>query len=551
MNHWRRFYMNKRLLLSEYKLRQRKAEMELASVTEEISSSKIELVTVTETREALQKNVIELDRHKLVSLEEPCYSDCEIIPAGSESLTESLELMQQAFGSPGGKSRVAQKIIDVMPEHKTYVEGFAGGAAVYWKKEPSDLEVLNDFDEEIAGAYEFIKNVTEEQVKVLESKNWAADQKLWKKLMDQELGESPIENFYKFLYTNYHSYGKSRKSFGHMPDTMQSKICSRLMKLKGRMTNTFVNQGSYVDMVEKYDSPETFFYLDPPYPGEWPGPTGADAWGEKHVKEMVHVLSEVKGKYMVSINNLPWIAEEFRKVESNRLNKLKVPRSFRKGDTAKYELLITNYDIGSKKKVENKEATGLNSVNTANSFDSPESAVSELFKIGNEFAVCKRYNGLKVLVEKIGNKVSIVDYSGKDITSHFNNVVYNAKQLCKADYLMECTIAQYNGKKPVELCELDSKNFDESSVIFHISDLMSYDGSITELSWVDRRKILESKNLKMTCNFNIAPAMSVSNEDEALKAIKLVSCLRGSIGAIVKNYLGKYSSDVFEVQGGN
>ena len=49
-----------------------------------------------------------------------------------EVTIEKLQL--QIFGSPGGKSRVSQKLVDCIPEHKVYVEPFIGGGAVFFKK---------------------------------------------------------------------------------------------------------------------------------------------------------------------------------------------------------------------------------------------------------------------------------------------------------------------------------------------------------------------------------------------------------------------------------
>ena len=89
-----------------------------------------------------------------------------------DDLTEGL---RPAFGSPGGKRLLSSKIIPYFPEHKVYVEPFIGGGAVFFKKKPSQEEIINDKDSEIAFAYRFIQGITEE--KINELKNDEMDKK--------------------------------------------------------------------------------------------------------------------------------------------------------------------------------------------------------------------------------------------------------------------------------------------------------------------------------------------------------------------------------------
>ena len=49
----------------------------------------------------------------------------------------------------GGKNRLATKIISMLPEHTTYVEAFCGGAQVFFHKQSSEVEILNDLDGEV------------------------------------------------------------------------------------------------------------------------------------------------------------------------------------------------------------------------------------------------------------------------------------------------------------------------------------------------------------------------------------------------------------------
>src|SRR5229473_867501 len=62
----------------------------------------------------------------------------------------------------GGKNRLAKRVIEIFPEHTTYVEAFAGGAQVFFRKEPSNVEVLNDLDGEIVNFYRICQQHYEE-----------------------------------------------------------------------------------------------------------------------------------------------------------------------------------------------------------------------------------------------------------------------------------------------------------------------------------------------------------------------------------------------------
>src|SRR5580700_11207279 len=67
----------------------------------------------------------------------------------------------------GGKNRLAKGLIEVFPEHTTYVEAFAGGAQVFFHKEASKVEVLNDLDYEIVNFFRVCQHHYPELVRYL------------------------------------------------------------------------------------------------------------------------------------------------------------------------------------------------------------------------------------------------------------------------------------------------------------------------------------------------------------------------------------------------
>ncbi len=57
----------------------------------------------------------------------------------------------------GGKQKLASTIVPLIPEHTLYNEPFAGGAAIMFAKEPSELEVLNDTNKELINFYKVLQ----------------------------------------------------------------------------------------------------------------------------------------------------------------------------------------------------------------------------------------------------------------------------------------------------------------------------------------------------------------------------------------------------------
>lgn len=65
----------------------------------------------------------------------------------------------------GGKRRLAEHLIPRFPRHTCYVEVFAGGAALYFLKNPSKVEVINDVNGELVNLYRVVKTHLEEFVR--------------------------------------------------------------------------------------------------------------------------------------------------------------------------------------------------------------------------------------------------------------------------------------------------------------------------------------------------------------------------------------------------
>lgn len=67
----------------------------------------------------------------------------------------------------GGKSLLAKKIITKIPEHNCYCEVFAGAAWLLFKKEESEVEIINDINTDLVTLYRVVKLHLEEFIRYL------------------------------------------------------------------------------------------------------------------------------------------------------------------------------------------------------------------------------------------------------------------------------------------------------------------------------------------------------------------------------------------------
>src|SRR3989337_452038 len=78
--------------------------------------------------------------------------------------TSNHQTINSPFKWVGGKSRLRKQIIALLPKHTCYVELFSGAAWVLFGKPPSDVEVLNDLDQELITFFRVVKEKPEELI---------------------------------------------------------------------------------------------------------------------------------------------------------------------------------------------------------------------------------------------------------------------------------------------------------------------------------------------------------------------------------------------------
>ena len=171
----------------------------------------------------------------------------------------------------GGKSKLSAIISGMLPKHKSYCEVFAGAAWVFFKKEPSRYEVLNDKDGDLVSFYRVLQNHLEEFLRqfkwLLSSHEWWDD---WTRQISAG-GLTDIQRAARYYYIQRQSFGGkvAGRTWGapkeHAPRINLLRMEEELSGVHLRLSRVTIENMNWPDFVLRYNKPETFFYLDPPY----------------------------------------------------------------------------------------------------------------------------------------------------------------------------------------------------------------------------------------------------------------------------------------------
>jgi len=245
----------------------------------------------------------------------------------------------------GGKNRLAGKIISLLPKHTTYVEPFAGGAQVLFHKPESKVEVLNDLNGEIVNFFRVCQWHHEELVRHL--KYSLMSRKLFQILAASNPETlTDVQRASRFFYLQKNSFGglvlKQNYHYTviHSPNYNLARVPDIIEKAHQRLLRVQLECLPYEKILEKYDRAETLFYLDPPY---WNRQLYRFNFSESEFIELEKRLRQLKGKFILSLNDCPEVRELFK---ASHIRKEDLAYSAQRKAGNKYgELLIANFPL--------------------------------------------------------------------------------------------------------------------------------------------------------------------------------------------------------------
>jgi len=251
--------------------------------------------------------------------------------------------MRGPFAYVGGKSKVAAKIIAMFPEHRTFLEVFGGAGHVLFAKEPSSVEVLNDLDSDVVTFFRTCQRHHEELIRYL---RFVVKSREWFDLLNAQDPKAltDIERSGRFFFLQRNAYAGAVRNRGFGYSVTEGSrfnpehIPTLIENTHKRLARVQIEHLPWQELLKKYDRESTLAFLDPPYFGKQ---LYNHNFSRSDFIELEKRLRELKGKFVLTLNDLAEVREIFRRFHFREFDLAYTAQ--RVAGKRFCELLITNY----------------------------------------------------------------------------------------------------------------------------------------------------------------------------------------------------------------
>lgn len=255
----------------------------------------------------------------------------------------------------GGKYQLASFIVSLFPDHKHYIEVFAGALHVLFAKPKSKLETVNDANEDLMNFWLVARDHTADLIHKIE---WTPySRALFLRWKNETKPEDPVEWAARWFFLNSAKVNNvwsggwgCSKSGDRLSGTSRPKklraATARLWETRDRLAQVQIERADFRTMLERYaKDPGNLLYLDPPYIGSEAG--YVVRFSQQDHIDLAELLNACEARVLLTYEDHPQVRElykdwSFYEVSVKRCSQVCKPGEKRK---SAIELLLTNYDI--------------------------------------------------------------------------------------------------------------------------------------------------------------------------------------------------------------
>jgi len=219
----------------------------------------------------------------------------------------------------GGKFLLAPWIIEHFPEHRTYVEPYAGAASVLLRKPRSYAEIYNDRWDEVVRVFRVLRDPEKSVAleKLLRLTPFARTE--FESATHDAISKMPeLEAVRLTMFRSFAGFGSAstngkystgfrcnsnRSGTTPAQDWMHFPDC--IKEFTERLKGVVIENRHALEVIQQHDGRDAFFYLDPPYPHSTRNMVRGNAAYECEMSDDDHrlladVLRSLKGRVLLS-----------------------------------------------------------------------------------------------------------------------------------------------------------------------------------------------------------------------------------------------------------
>jgi DNA adenine methylase len=253
----------------------------------------------------------------------------------------------------GGKQQLAGIILGLIPPHRVYCEPFLGGGAIFFAKEPVEVEIINDTNGEIINFYEVVQqNFTALKKEIAVSLHSRRQHHHAEVIYQNPDMFDRIKRAWAVWVLANGSYGNKMTggyAYGrvgcHHSRTLDNKRAGFSIEYADRLKRVQIESCDALRIIASRDIADAFFYLDPPYVGADQG--HYDGYTQEDFDALLNILKGIKGKFLLSSYRNKTLTEFTRQNNWSALElKMSSPMTHgSKSQRYKVEVLTANYPI--------------------------------------------------------------------------------------------------------------------------------------------------------------------------------------------------------------
>ena len=173
------------------------------------------------------------------------------------------------------------------------------------------------------------------------------------RLAKEDWIECEIERALRFAYLAWYSFGSKGAHFAR-PSAKSATIKRPLSRVRELLQSTAcrlhkvsLEQRDFAEVIARYDSPQTFFYLDPPYVSFQPNDRYKPLSEETRIS-LFEKLSQIQGRFLMSFDDHPEV-RKLSKLHGFKVKKVDVVYTLNGSSPRRAfpEVLVSNYPLQS------------------------------------------------------------------------------------------------------------------------------------------------------------------------------------------------------------